>query len=81
MLKRPECNDIARIGFGISKKIGGAVLRNRIKRVLKEALRKVDIESCNGLDILLTVKPDIVSANLWEIKKILKNTLILFLAK
>ncbi len=79
MLKGPECSSVTRIGFVISKKIGGAVLRNRIKRVLKEALRKVDIQSYDSLDILLMVKLDIVSANLWEIKKILENNLILFL--
>ena len=69
---------MVRIGFGISKKVGGAVTRNKIKRVLKEALRKVDIESYNNLDILVMVRPDIVTANLWEIKKRLENNLILF---
>ncbi len=70
---------MVRIGFGISKKVGGAVIRNKIKRVLKEALRKVDIESYNNLDILVMVRPDIVTANLWEIKKRLENNLILFI--
>jgi len=70
---------VVRIGFGISKKVGGAVIRNKIKRVLKEALRKVDIESYNNLDILVMVRPDIVTANLWEIKKRLENNLILFI--
>ncbi|HEY4695900.1 MAG TPA: ribonuclease P protein component [Candidatus Hydromicrobium sp.] len=79
ILKKPECNSVVRIGFGISKKVGGAVTRNKIKRVLKEALRKVDIESYNNLDILVMVRPDIVTANLWEIKKRLENNLILFI--
>jgi len=47
--------------------------------VLREALRKVEIESYNNLDILIVAKPIIVTASLLEIKKILENILISFL--
>jgi len=67
------------VGFGISKKIGGAVIRNKIKRVLKEVLRKVDVEISENLDILLTARKEFVIADFWEIKKILENSLTTFL--
>ena len=67
------------MGFGISKKIGGAVIRNKIKRVLKEVLRKVDVEISENLDILLTARKEFVIADFWEIKKILENSLTTFL--
>ncbi len=35
---RPECEAGARFGFTITKKVGGAVERNRIRRRLKHAL-------------------------------------------
>ncbi|MDP3012479.1 MAG: ribonuclease P protein component [Candidatus Hydromicrobium sp.] len=79
LLKRAECNGVARVGFGISKKIGGAVVRNKIKRVLKEALRKVDIEISENLDILLIARKEIITVDFWEIKKMLENSLTAFL--
>jgi len=47
--------------------------------VLREALRKVEIESYNNLDILIVAKPIIITASLMEIKKILEKTLTSFL--
>ncbi len=38
-LARPDKKPINRIGISASKKIGGAVKRNRAKRVIREALR------------------------------------------
>lgn len=67
------------MGFGISKKIGGAVIRNKIKRVLKEVLRKVDVEISEDLDILLIARKEFVIVDFWEIKKILENSLTAFL--
>lgn len=68
IFKKAETFGLVRIGLGVSKKIGGAVLRNRIKRVLREVLRKVEIKSYNNLDILILAKPDIVKASFLEIK-------------
>jgi len=79
LLKRAECSGVLRVGFGISKKIGGAVTRNKIKRVLKEALRKIDLEISENLDILLIARKELVMVDFWEIKKILENSLTKFL--
>ena len=38
MLKNPEKQYINRIGLSVSKKIGGAVVRNRVKRILRAGL-------------------------------------------
>jgi ribonuclease P protein component len=37
----PEPKDLARVGYTVTKKMGNAVARNRIKRRLREAARQV----------------------------------------
>ena len=40
MLKNPEKKYINRIGLSVSKKVGGAVVRNRVKRIIRAGLNE-----------------------------------------
>ena len=42
-----------RVGFSVSRKVGGAVQRNRIRRLYREAFRLTKHEMPPGLDLIL----------------------------
>lgn len=48
------------MGFSVSKKLGTAVDRNRIKRVLREAFRANDLSLRGNMDFVLIARAPIV---------------------
>ena len=49
--------DISRVGISVSKKLGDAVKRNKIKRQVREMVKDiVDFENCHK-DLVIIVKP------------------------
>jgi ribonuclease P protein component len=59
--------DYSRYGFCVGKKIGNAVVRNHIKRLLREAVLATQTLRISGLDILLVARNSIKSASLDDI--------------
>jgi ribonuclease P protein component len=52
----PNRLPVTRVGLSVGKRVGGAVRRNRIKRMLREAFRHVRPQLPPGLDIVLVAE-------------------------
>ncbi len=50
----------SRVGFSVSKKLGNAVDRNRIKRVMREALRTYEHSLRGNMDLVLIARSPII---------------------
>jgi ribonuclease P protein component len=57
----PNGLDATRTGFSVTKQIGKATVRNRVKRLLKENVRLLDIKQ--GWDIVFIARRSIVKAD------------------
>lgn len=56
---RPEgATDQVRLGISVSRKVGGAVERNAVKRALREAFWQLDADLPGDHDFVLVARPD-----------------------
>ncbi len=58
-----------RYGLVTSKRLGGAVVRNRVRRLIREGLRQTTPQMRVGWDVVLVAHPSIVGQSLVEIMR------------
>lgn len=63
--------DATRIGYAVSRQVGGAVIRNRVKRRLRSIIR--DLAWIPGVDIVIVARPGADSATFGELRGILSE--------
>lgn len=67
--------DICRFGFTVSKKVGNAVVRNRVRRLFKEACR-LNLEKFPiGFDYILLARKTIVTKRYMQVEESLLKLL------
>ena len=70
-------NPATHIGLTVTRKIGGAIERNRCKRRLREAIRlaRRPEAAAGGLDLVLNVKPELLTADFQRIIEAFERTI------
>ena len=60
----PDNAGLTRIGFSVSRRVGGAVVRNRVKRRLREVIRRKLARIAPGYDLVITARPGAADARM-----------------
>jgi ribonuclease P protein component len=64
-----------RYAISVGKKYGNAVQRNKIKRQIREIIRKISSEIKLNYDILIIVRPSVIDLDFGDIEKQINHVL------
>ena len=71
----PNARDHDRFGISTSRRLGGAVERNRVRRRIRAILRDASRPDGAGLDVLIVARPGSVEAPFEELRATLERLL------
>ena len=69
----PNGLDLSRYGFSVSRRVGKAVVRNRLKRLLREILRQTPLQP--GWDIIFIARSPAAGASYESLSKAVRGLL------
>jgi len=75
LVARRNTLGVLRVGVAASKQVGGAVARNRAKRLMREALRVHSPRVTPEWDLLLIARAAILRARMQEVAEALESLL------
>jgi len=67
----PEKKRVNRVGITVTKKTGNAVVRNRVKRIIREAYRQLDSQMSikTGMLVVISAREAATNSNTATVKK------------
>ncbi|MBR7099086.1 MAG: ribonuclease P protein component [Clostridia bacterium] len=73
MLANPEKKYYNRFGVSVSKKVGGAVQRSRVKRILRAGYRAIEPELKTGYLVVVSPREGILGAKSTDVERELRR--------
>jgi ribonuclease P protein component len=67
LVAAPNEGECDRLGLAVSRRVGGAVARNRVRRLLRESFRKLERGARPSADLVILGKPELASSSLEEV--------------
>lgn len=65
----PNAEPRSRLGITVSRRVGGAVMRNRVKRLIREAYRRHKPAFPSGLEFVVIAKPEAARTRYAEVEQ------------
>ena len=72
LVKLPSTEDRPRVGISTSRSIGGAVQRNRAKRLLRESIRPLIPLLSPGWDLVLVARTPLLTTSFQDVQSALE---------
>ncbi len=69
----PNGLTLSRYGLSVSRRVGNAVVRNRVKRLLREILRQTVLQP--GWDIIFIARSPVAGAGYGALEKVVRDVL------
>jgi ribonuclease P protein component len=76
LLAAPNGRAFDRLGLAVSRRVGGAVERNRARRLLREAFRRLEGAGSPGLDLVVVARGPLARQGQAEVDRELRERLL-----
>jgi ribonuclease P protein component len=73
MIGLPNDRPAHRLGLTVSRKVGSATERNRVRRLLRESFRRLEPADGRGFDLVVVARADIVGRKQVEVDRELRD--------
>lgn len=75
----PNSLDVTRLGIVATRKLGGAVRRNRAKRLIREVFRRQPLRA--GLDVVAIARPEMLDAPISSLEEDFRSVIRRYAAR